>query len=114
GAGGVVGLVEEFAFGQMQAVDDAVSGPDAVELGYIARRLGENASGVQGSPGGLDFEIFNVGLEDAGVAVGESGRRAAALLQLLLTGGGTGIDQNIADAKLLDKAERLFARSGAD
>src|SRR6202034_1767379 len=52
GAGGVVGLVEEFALGQMQAVDSAVSRPNAVELGDVARRLGENASGVQGTPGG--------------------------------------------------------------
>ena len=38
GAGGIVGFVEEAAFFEMEAVDDGIGGPDAVELRYFARQ----------------------------------------------------------------------------
>ena len=81
GAGGVVGFVEEAAFGQMQAVDDAVGRAHAVKLRNFARGFGKHARGVEGAARGESFEIFDVGLEDADIAIGEAGRGAAALLQ---------------------------------
>jgi hypothetical protein len=45
---------------------------------------------VQGTAGGEGFEGFDVGVEDADIAVGEAGRGAAALLEFLLAGGGAG------------------------
>ena len=109
GAGGVVGLVEEVAFGEVQAVDDAVGGLDAVEFGDVAGGLGEHAGGVQGAARGERFEGLDVGFEDAHVALGESGRGAAALLEFLLAGGGAGFDEDVADAELLDEAQGLLA-----
>ena len=109
GAGGVVGLVEELAFGEVQAVDDAVGGLDAVEFGDVAGGLGQDARGMQGAAGGEGFEGFDVGFEDADVAVGESGGGAAALLEFLLAGGGAGFDEDVADAELLDEAEGFLA-----
>ena len=49
GASGIVGLIEELAFGEVEAVDDAVGGLDAIELGDIAGGFGEDACGVKGA-----------------------------------------------------------------
>ena len=103
--------IEELAFGEAEAVDDGVGRAHAVELGDVAGGLGQHAGGVHGAAGGERFERFDVGLEDAHVALGEPGRGAAALLEFLLAGGGARIDEDVAHAELLDEAERfLLAR----
>src|ERR1039457_5760410 len=114
GARGVVGLIEELAFGEVEAVDDGVGRLDAIEFGDVAGRLGKDAGGVEGFAGGEGFEGFDVGFEDADVAVGETGGGAAALLEFLLAGGGAGFDEDVADAELLDEAEGFLAGAGAD
>src|ERR1039458_1890727 len=60
------------------------------------------------------FDGFDVGLENADVAIGKTGRRFAALLQGFHTGGGPRIDEDVAHAKLLDEAERLLLGAGAN
>ena len=85
---GVVGGVEELDFGEVEAVNDAVGGLDAIEFGDIAGGLGKDAGGVQGFAGGEGLQGFDVGFEDTDIAVGETWGRAAALLELLLAGGG--------------------------
>src|ERR1017187_9519052 len=114
GARGVVGLIEELAFGEVEAVDDGVGGLDAIEFGDIAGGFGEDAGGVKGFAGGEGFEGFDVGFEDADVAVGEAWGGAAALLEFLLAGGGAGFDEDVADAELLDEAEGFLAGAGTD
>src|ERR1035438_9822010 len=94
GARGVVGLVEELAFSEVETVNDAVGGLDAIEFGDIAGGFGKDAGGVQGLAGGEGIEGFDVGFEDTDIAVGETWGRAAALLKFLLAGGGAGIDQD--------------------
>src|ERR1017187_4892669 len=114
GARGVVGGVEELAFGQVEAVNDGVGGLDAIEFGDIAGGFGKDAGGVQGFAGGEGLEGFDVGFEDTDIAVGETWGRAAALLEFLLAGGGAGIDQDVADAELFNEAEGFLAGAGAD
>ena len=69
---------------------------------------------MQSAAGGDRLDRFDIGLEDADVAVGEAGRGAAALLKFLLAGGGARIDQDVAHAQLLDEAQGLFLGAGAD
>ena len=69
---------------------------------------------MEGTAGGESLEILDVGFEDANIAIVEALRGAAALLHFRIAGGGAGIDQNIADAKLFDEAERFLACAGAD
>jgi hypothetical protein len=73
--------VEELAFGEVEAVNDAVGGLDAIEFGDIAGGFGQDTGGVQGSAGGEGIEGFDVGFEDTDIAVGKSRGRAAALLE---------------------------------
>src|SRR5439155_25543583 len=101
-------------FGQAQAVNDAIRGIDAVQFGNLPRGFGKNAGRVEGAAGRQGFEGFDVGLEDADIALGEARRGAAALLQFLLAGGGARIDEDIANAQLLDEAQGFFAGAGAD
>ena len=61
-----------------------------------------------------DFEGFDVGVEDADIALGEAGRGTAPLLEFLLAGGGPGFHQDVANAELLDEAQGFLARAGAD
>ena len=76
--------------------------------------LGSTRAGCKRPPGGESLEILDVGVEDADVAVVRAGGRAAALLHFRLAGGGAGIDEDVADAELLDEAERFLACAGAD
>ena len=69
---------------------------------------------MEGTAGGQGFEGFDVGAEDADIALGEAGRGTAALLEFLLAGGGPGFHQDIANAELLDEAQGFLARAGAD
>ena len=115
GAAGVVGVVEELAFGKVQAVDDGVGGlrlRRAPE--YRGKAWAERAAGCSVAAGGEGFERFDIGFEDADVALRESGGGAAALLELFVAGGGAGIDEDVAHAQLLDEAQGLLARAGAD
>ncbi len=114
GAGGVVGLIEELALGEVEAVDDAVGRLDAVEFGDIAGGLGEDARGMHGAARGKGLEGLDIGVEDADVAGGESGRGAAALLKFLLAGGRAGFDEDVAHAELFDEAQRFLAGTAAD
>ena len=99
---------------QTEAVNDGVRGTHTEELRNFARGFGEHARGVQGTAGGESLEILDVSFEDAHVAVVEALRGAPALLHFRIAGGRTGIDEDIADAELFDKAERFLAGAGAD
>src|ERR1039457_5167497 len=104
---------EELAFGEVEAVNDAVGGLDGIEFGDIAGGFGQDTGGVQGFAGGEGIEGFDVGFEDTDIAVGETWGRAAALLEFFLAGGGAGIDQDVADAELFNEAEGFLAGAGA-
>ena len=60
------------------------------------------------------FDGIDVGFQDANIALGEARGGPAALLQLLIAGGGARFDEYIADAELFDEAERFGAGAGAD
>ncbi len=113
-AGGVVLLVEEAAFDYVQAVNDGVGRPHTVQLRNLVGRLGQHARGTQRAPGRQRFQLLDVGRQDAHVAVGESRRIAAALLQFLLAGGGPRLHQHIAYPQLFNEAQGFLARTGAD
>ena len=69
---------------------------------------------MHGAARGEQFESVDISAQNARVAIGEAGGRAAALLELLTAGGGPGIDQDIADAELFDEAEGFLFRARAD
>src|SRR4051812_48225923 len=56
----------------------------------------------------------DVRAEDADVAVVQSLRGLTAFEKLVAIHSLTGVDQDVADAELLDETQRLLARAGAD
>src|ERR1019366_2829466 len=95
--GSVAEEVDLGALAEVEAVNDAVGGLDAIEFGDLAGGFGKDAGGVEGFAGGEGLKGFDVGFEDTDIAVGETWGRAAALLEFLLAGGRAGIDQDVAD-----------------
>ncbi len=64
------------------------------------------------APGGELVQILDISFQDADIAIGEAGRSPAPLLQLSLAGGGAGLDEQIANAQLLDESQRLLFCAG--
>jgi hypothetical protein len=95
-------------------VDRRVGGIDSVQLRDIVSGLGQHAGGMHGAAGGELVQVFDIGFQDADIAIGKAGRSPAPLLQLGLAGGGTRLDEKIANAQLLDEAQRFLLRAGPD
>ncbi len=106
--------VEGLAFGESPVVDGGLGGAHAIDLRHILRGLGQHPRGMQAAARGDQLDGVDVGFKDAHVALGETGRGAAALLQFLIAGGRPGFDEQIADAELFDEAQGFLARAGAD
>src|SRR5687767_9614110 len=70
----VVGFVEKFALGQVQAVNDRIGWPHAEELRKVARGFRQHTRRMQGTARRDGFQRFNVRLEDAHVTRGKPRR----------------------------------------
>ena len=82
--------------------------PHAIQLGHRPARASAAPARDAACAAPTVFQIFDISLQDAHIALGQTGRRAPPLLQLLLAGGRPRLDQHVSHAQLLDEPQRLL------